>query len=253
METIAEKKYYWLKLKRDFFKRHDVRIIEKMPNGKDYILFYLKMLLESIDHEGALRFSETIPYNEEMISVITDTNVDIVKSAMKLFVELGMVEILDDSTIYMNEVQRLIGSETAVAERVRKHREKKLLLQCNTDETKSNTEIDIEKEKEKEVDKEKHATIVAYLNEKAGTRYKPTTGKTQSLIRARLAEGFTLEDFKTVIDKKCADWLNTEYAQYLRPETLFNATKFENYLNAKGGKRKAPTVTVNQDDLDDVF
>ena len=45
------KKYYWLKLKRDFFKRHDMRIIEVMPNGKDYILFYLKMLLESIDHE----------------------------------------------------------------------------------------------------------------------------------------------------------------------------------------------------------
>lgn len=56
-----EKKYYWLKLKRDFFKRHDIRIIEKMQNGKDYVLFYLKMLLESIDHEGELRFSDAIP------------------------------------------------------------------------------------------------------------------------------------------------------------------------------------------------
>lgn len=147
---MAEKKYYWLKLKRDFFKRHDVRIIEQMPNGKDYILFYLKMLLESIDHEGALRFNETIPYNEQMLSVITDTNVDIVKAAMKLFVDLGMVEILEDSTIYMNEVQRLIGSETAAAERVRKHRENRKLLQSNADETKSNTEIEKDKEKEKE-------------------------------------------------------------------------------------------------------
>ena len=117
------KRYYWLKLKRDFFKRHDVRIIEQMPNGKDYILFYLKMLLESIDHEGELRFSETIPYNEQMLSVITDTNIDIVKAAMSLFIELGMVEILSDSTIYMNEVQKLIGSETKGAERVRRHRE----------------------------------------------------------------------------------------------------------------------------------
>ena len=152
---MAEKKYYWLKLKRDFFKRHDVRIIEQMPNGKDYILFYLKMLLESIDHEGALRFNETIPYNEQMLSVITDTNVDIVKAAMKLFVDLGMVEILEDSTIYMNEVQRLIGSETAAAGRVRKHRENQKLLQCNTDETKRNTEIEIEKEIEIEPEKEK--------------------------------------------------------------------------------------------------
>lgn len=148
------KKYYWLKLKRDFFKRHDVRIIEEMPNGKDYILFYLKLLLESIDHEGELRFSDTIPYNEQMLSVITNTNIDIVRSAMKVFVELKMIDIFDDQTIYMNETQKLIGSETATAERVRKHRESQRLLQCNTDVTKCNTEIDIEKEKELNKEKE---------------------------------------------------------------------------------------------------
>ena len=81
---MAEKKYYWLKLKRDFFKRHDIRIIEAMPNGKDYILFYLKMLLESVDHDGALRFSDTIPYNADMLAVITNTNVDVVRAAMKV-------------------------------------------------------------------------------------------------------------------------------------------------------------------------
>lgn len=148
------KKYYWLKLKRDFFKRHDVRIIEQMPNGKDYILFYLKMLLESIDHEGELRFSETIPYNEQMLSVITDTNIDIVKAAMSLFIELGMVEILSDSTIYMNEVQKLIGGETKGAERVRRHRENQKALQCNADVTKCNTEIDIEKNTEEDTKKD---------------------------------------------------------------------------------------------------
>ena len=103
-------KFYWLKLKRDFFKRHDIRVIEAMPNGKEYVLFYLKLLVESVDHEGSLRFNEMIPYNEEMLSVITNTNVDIVRSAMKLFVELSMVEVLDEGTIYMNEVQTLIGS-----------------------------------------------------------------------------------------------------------------------------------------------
>ena len=70
-----EGKYYWLKLKRDFFKRHDMKIIENMPNGKDYILFYLKLLVESIDHESELRFSDTIPYNEDMLAVITDTSI----------------------------------------------------------------------------------------------------------------------------------------------------------------------------------
>ena len=150
-----QKKYYWLKLKRDFFKRHDIRIIEEMPNGKDYILFYLKMLLESIDHEGELRFSETIPYNEQMLSVITNTNIDIVKAAMKIFIELNMIEILDDSTIYMAEVLKLTGSETAGAARKRKSRERqKALPKCDnvTKECdivqKCHTEIELEKEKE---------------------------------------------------------------------------------------------------------
>ena len=158
------KKYYWLKLKRDFFKRHDIRIIEEMPNGKDYILFYLKMLLESIDHEGELRFSEAIPYNEQMLSVITNTNIDIVKSAMQIFIELNMIEVFDDSTIYMSEVQRLIGSETASANRVRKHREKQKMLQCNTDETKCNIEIeiDIEKELDKDINKKNSSKPVRH-------------------------------------------------------------------------------------------
>lgn len=72
--------------------------------------------------------------------------------------------------------------------------------------------------------------IVSYLNLKAGTHYKPTTKATQRHIRARLNEGYTTDDFKRVIDSKCADWLRTDNAKYLRPETLFGS-KFEGYLN----------------------
>ena len=74
------------------------------------------------------------------------------------------------------------------------------------------------------------AAVVDYLNEKAGTHYRAGVAKTQSLIKARAKEGFTEADFRTVIDKKCADWIGTEYEQYLRPQTLFG-TKFESYLN----------------------
>lgn len=101
-----------------------------------------------------------------------------------------------------------------------------------------------------EKDKDIYIAVVSYLNEKAGTKYRASTPKTKTLIHARLADGFTLEDFKTVIDKKCADWMNTDYQQYLRPETLFG-TKFEGYLNAKTKKVTVPTV--GQDDLDDIF
>lgn len=153
------KKYYWLKLKRDFFKRHDIRIVEAMPNGKDYILFYLKLLLESIDHDGTLRFSETIPYNEHMLSVVTNTNIDTVKSAMKLFIELNMMTVLEDQTIFMTEVDKLIGSavDNDNANRVRRCREKKkqLALQNVTEGiTKCNESKSIEKEKDTETETE---------------------------------------------------------------------------------------------------
>lgn len=167
------KKYYWLKLKRDFFKRHDIRIIESMPNGKDYILFYLKLLLESVDHNGALRFSDSIPFDVNMLSVITNTNVDTVKTAMQIFEQLNMVEILDDKTIYMNEVSNMIGAaaDNDNAERQRRFRERQKQNALGSGVTKNNAgvtatvtnnneikrkRIDIEKDKEIEIEKDKN-------------------------------------------------------------------------------------------------
>ena len=151
---MAEKKYYWLKLKKDFFKRHDIKIIESMENGKDYVLFYLKLLCESVDHDGSLRFSETIPYDEKMLATITGTNIDIVRSALKVFTSLQMVEIFDDRTIFMNEVEKMIGGESESAERVRRHRALKAQpLQCNALVTSGNTEIDIDTNTDLDTDK----------------------------------------------------------------------------------------------------
>ena len=170
---MAEKKYYWLKLKRDFFKRHDIRIIEEMPNGKEYLLFYLKLLVESIDHEGALRFSDTIPYNEQMLSVITNTNVDIVRSAMKLFADnLHLIEIKDDQTIYMEEVEKMIGSavDNDNANRQRRFREKQkqLALPDRYDAvTKNNESKSIEKEIEIDTEKD--------IEKKPQKRFVPPT------------------------------------------------------------------------------
>ncbi len=136
-------KFYWLKLKRDFFKRHDIRVIESMPNGKDYILFYLKLLCESVDHDGGLRFSENIPYNESMLATVTDANVDVVRSAIKIFSDLEMMEIMDDGTYYMREVSRLIGgaADNDNANRQRRFRERKkqeALCDCYDSVTKNN-------------------------------------------------------------------------------------------------------------------
>jgi uncharacterized phage protein (TIGR02220 family) len=97
--------------------------------------------------------------------------------------------------------------------------------------------------------------IVEYLNLRAGTNYRPTTSKTKDKITARLKENWKLEDFKTVIDKKCADWLgDAKMEQFLRPETLFG-NKFEGYLNAKTTKPVNTAIPKGSDqtDLDDIF
>ena len=243
--NMADKRYYWLKLKRDFFKRHDIRIIESMPNGKDYILFYLKLLCESVDHDGSLRFSEQIPYNEDMLATITNTNVDIVRNAINIFAQLGMMEILDDGTYFMAEVQKMIGSaaDNDNANRQRRFREKQRELALpNRYEsvTKNNESKSIEKDKE--LDKEKDIKkrenreiakkVLEYLNQKAGKNFKPVDSNI-SMINARLEEGYKYEDFVKVVDVKYSEWKYTDYEKYIRPNTLFCKSHFDNYLNQK--------------------
>lgn len=90
--------------------------------------------------------------------------------------------------------------------------------------------------------------VVNHLNLRAGTKYKPTTANTRKLIKARLKEGFTVDDMKLVIDKKCADWLNNpKMAEFLRPDTLFG-NKFEGYLNARHNALSNPNAaSIAQD------
>ena len=205
-ETNTEKKRYWLKLDKNFLKSSQMKVVRSMPNGKDYIIFYLSLMLESVETVGHLRFTALVPYNAEMLSAITDTNVDIVKSAIQIFCELGLMQIFDDGTIFLPQVPQITGKESESAERVRKYRERI---------------------------KERIITIkeiIEYLNSKLNTKYRYSTKTTKECINARLNEGYTLEDFKKVIDNQYNKWIGTEWEQYLRPQTLFG-TKFENYLN----------------------
>ena len=151
---MAERKKYWIKLEKDFLNSSQIKVIKNLPNGKDYIIFYLALMLESTSTEGHLRFSELVPYNEDMLASITDTNIDIVRSAMKVFLELGMIQVLENGTLFLPEVPRRIGKECESAERVRLFRENQKALQCNSDVTKCN---DIKKEdKEEDKDNNRH-------------------------------------------------------------------------------------------------
>jgi predicted phage replisome organizer len=149
------KRYYWLKLKENFFEEETIKLIENMENGKDYVIFLLKLRLKAMNSDGRLYFKDLMPYNEKMLSTITNTNIDIVKAALATFRQVGLVSLEDDGTIYVEQMQELIGSEVASAERVRKHRAKLQQLETkalpgNSEVTKSNIDIEIEKEIEKE-------------------------------------------------------------------------------------------------------
>ena len=123
--------------------------------------------------------------------------------------------------------------------------------QANGKQTEANgkqTEAKEENRKEKEEKKNKdilssdrpvyeYREIIDYLNRKAGTQYKYSSADTKKHIQARYEQGFTTEDFFTVIDKKVAEWRGTDMGKYLRPSTLFG-TKFESYLNQETVKRK---------------
>ena len=86
--------------------------------------------------------------------------------------------------------------------------------------------------------------VISYLNEKANTKFKDGNKANQRIISGRIDEGHTLEDFKTVIDNMVAKWKGTEWEQYLRPQTLFQASKFENYLNFTKTETKPNKIVI---------
>ena len=134
------KKYFWLKLNVDFFEREEVKLIENMPNGKEYIIFYMKLLLKSANSDGKLLFKDVIPYTEDMLAIVTGINVDVVRTAVKLFLKLGLMQKLSDGALFMLETQKMIGCETEYAKKKREYREKK---KVEAIEDKSGTKKDV--------------------------------------------------------------------------------------------------------------
>ena len=164
MAARDKERYYWLKLRRDFFKRHDVRVIENLPNGKENVLFLLKLMVESIDHEGKLRFSEEVPYTEEMLASVTDTEIDVVREGMKLFSELKIVQLQKNGTICLPMVTKMIGSETYAAKRKRESIHGEGILAVKNG---SGGNFPLEIEKEIEIEKESESELELELEKES--------------------------------------------------------------------------------------
>ena len=131
-------KYYWLKMRRDFFKRHDLQILENLPDGKELVLFYVKLLVESVDHGGALRYSETKPYTPEMLATITNTTPEFAAQALEILADLDFIKDDTDGTILLPYAVKLIDSaeDNYNAQKQARYRERK-----RAEVTQSNAEV----------------------------------------------------------------------------------------------------------------
>ena len=155
------KKYYYLKLKENFFDSDELIMLESQPDGHLYSNILLKLYLRSLKNDGKLMFNDRIPYNAEILAKVTRHNVAIVEKALFLFEELGLIEKLDNGAIYMLDIQNFIGKSSNEADRIRNYRsrinqEKQNLIEDSTNVVqmydKSTPKIEIEKEKELDID-----------------------------------------------------------------------------------------------------
>ncbi len=142
------KKYYYLKLKEGFFDSDDMKLLQAMKDGYVYSDILLKLYLQSLRQEGRLMYRGIVPYTPEMIATLTNHQVGTVERAMKIFEQMGFIEILDNGAIYMLDIQNFIGQSSNEADRKRIYRksidaEKLRLLEDNngTNDTKNDVQM----------------------------------------------------------------------------------------------------------------
>lgn len=222
MRDIREKNWFWLE--NDLVDREDISAMEK--------LIYM-LLARYADKEG-----KCFPSQDKLCKITGIKDYRTIVKYLKQLEEKGLIEIKKNNgkvnVYYLKNVStpptKNVGTKNATANFVEEPPTKNVgtpptnfegITIHNKKDTINNTQYI------KEIEE-----VVIHLNEKAGTKYKYNSKNTTKHIQARIREGYTLEDFKTVIDKKCSEWLNTDMEKYLCPETLFGP-KFEKYLNQK--------------------
>lgn len=166
MAETTTKKYYWIKLKTNFFNTEQIDFLMSQDNGSEYVVLYQMLCLNTANNNGELasKIGEMIvPYNVDKI--VRDTKyfkTDTVIVALELFKKLGLIYEENHNVLKISNFGEMVGSETSSAKRVREYRERQKALQCNTnvtqeieyrDKSKENRVIEIDKDKEKEIKK----------------------------------------------------------------------------------------------------
>ena len=217
---------------------------------KKYFIALDEMTLEEIDIWRLLcRYSnydtDVAGYTINQLVVNSDKRLNLttqkVRTILKKFEREGCIKFLTsgskgkESTLKLTIKQQLFNNNTT-----NKTEQLQQVEDLSNNDLTTNQQQSNNTTKKKEKDNNNiYSLVIDYLNRKASTNYRSTTKNTQSFINARVKEGYTVEDFKKVIDNKSKEWLNTDFEKYLRPATLFG-TKFESYLNE--ANKKTPTA-----------
>lgn len=196
------KKYYYLKLKDNFFDNEKMIVLESMPDGYIYSNILLKLYLRSLKGEGRLMFNDRIPYNPTLLAQITRHSVGDVERAINIFEEFELIEKMDNGAIYMLDIQNFIGHSSTEADRQREYQRKLKesngndlkMIECKKSNKKSN-EVSNKKstpEKEKEKEREKELDLYRQI------QHLPFSNSDN---RTLLSEGWNQYQIDTVLDK----------------------------------------------------
>lgn len=153
------KKYYYLRLKDNFFDSDELKILESMKDGYLYSNILLKLYLRSLKNDGKLVVNDRIPYNAEMLASVTGHQIGTVKQALSIFKDLGLIDVLENGAIYMLDIQNFIGKGSSEADRKREYRQRietdRTNVQTNLRQISEKSPPEIEKELEKDIEIEK--------------------------------------------------------------------------------------------------
>lgn len=150
-----EKKYYWLKLKNDFFSDKRIKKLRKIAGGDTYTIIYLKMMLKALDNDGVIEYEGVEDSFAEELALDLDEETDNVQVTLNFLFQSGLLVEVDGNNYELPMVKESIGCETSSAKRVREFRERQKALQCNADVTPMKQSVNGEIEIEIDIDKEK--------------------------------------------------------------------------------------------------
>lgn len=158
---MANKKFYWLKLKEDFFSQKEIKKLRRIAGGDTYVIIYLKMLLLTIKNDGIFVFEGFEENVCEELALELDEDVENVKVTFNFLLRYELIKELNQYEFSLIKSKEMLGSESSSAERVRRHRRNKA-LQCNDNVTKSNIEIEKDIEKDIELDTEREEKNITH-------------------------------------------------------------------------------------------